>query len=80
MIHYDGDPIMTGSDVDISIEKKGIRIVVNPHADKSVRRPNALQSAFCEFFNDINSVREDITRQGRQIQALNKKLLKKLNI
>ena len=80
VIHYDGDPIMTGSDVDISIEKKGIRIVVNPHADKSVRRPNALQSAFCEFFNDINSVREDITRQGRQIQALNKKLLKKLNI
>ena len=80
VIHYDGDPIMTGADVDVSIEKGGIKIVVNPNADKSVRRPNALQSAFSELFNDINTVREDLTRQGKQIQALNKKLLKKLNI
>ena len=29
-IHYDGDPIMTGKDVDVHIEERGIRIIINP--------------------------------------------------
>ncbi len=78
-IHYDGDPIMEEADVDIRLVSKGIRIIVNPNADKTKRHPNAVQTAFSEFFNDINIMREDITRQGRNIQALNKKLLRKLN-
>ncbi|MBQ7424080.1 MAG: diacylglycerol kinase family lipid kinase [Prevotella sp.] len=78
-IHYDGDPIMTDADVDIKLVSKGIRIVVNPDADKRKRKPNIVQNAFSEFFNDLNIVRGDITQQGRNIQALNKKLLRKLN-
>lgn len=80
VIHYDGDPVMTGADVDISIEHQGIKIVVNPDADKRVRQPNAIQTMFSDLFNDINSMREEITRQGRNIQALNKNILRKLNI
>lgn len=78
-IHFDGDPIMEEADVDIRLISKGIKILVNPDADKSKRHPNAVQTAFSEFFNDINVMREDITRQGRNIQAINKKLLRKLN-
>lgn len=78
-IHYDGDPIMTDADVDIQLVSKGVRVVVNPDADKRRRRPNMVQTAFSEFFNDINIVRDDLTQQGRNIQALNKKLLRKLN-
>ncbi|MBR6944968.1 MAG: diacylglycerol kinase family lipid kinase [Prevotella sp.] len=78
-IHYDGDPVMEEADVDIRLVSKGIRIIVNPDADKTKRHPNAVQTAFSEFFNDLNIMREDITRQGRNIQALNKKLLRKLN-
>ena len=78
-IHYDGDPVMTGPDIDIRLIEKGIRIVVNPDADKSRRHPNMVQNAFSEFFNDINIVREDITKQSRHIQAINKVLLRKLN-
>ena len=78
-IHYDGDPIMTDADVDIKLVSKGLRIVVNPDADKRKRKPNIVQNAFSEFFNDLNIVRGDITQQGRNIQALNKKLLRKLN-
>ena len=78
-IHYDGDPIMTDADVDIKLVSKRIRIVVNPDADKRKRKPNIVQNAFSEFFNDLNIVRGDITQQGRNIQALNKKLLRKLN-
>ena len=78
-IHYDGDPTMTDADVDISLVSKGIKIVVNAGADKSKRQPNMVQTAFSELFNDIHAVREDITKQSRNIQAINKKLLRRLN-
>lgn len=78
-IHYDGDPVMTGKDIDISIVNKGIKVIVNPNADKTRRRPNAVQTAFSDFFNDINMLRTDINKQGHHIQQLNKNLLKKLN-
>lgn len=78
-IHFDGDPVMTDADVDISLESKGIKMIVNLNADKSKRRPNMVQTAFAEFFNDVNAVREDITKQSRNIQAINKKLIRKLN-
>lgn len=80
VIHYDGDPVMTGKDIDVSLEEKGIRVVVNPHADKRLRKPNIIQNAFADFFNDLNSLREDITKQGRHVQALSKILQRKLNL
>ena len=80
LIHYDGDAVMTDADVDISIVSKGIKMVVNPHADKSHRQPNMVQTAFSEFFNDINAVRDNITKQGHRVQVLNKLLLRKLNL
>lgn len=58
-IHYDGEPVMTDSDVDISVESKGIKIVINPFADKAKRMPNAMQNAFSVFFNDIVNAKTD---------------------
>lgn len=78
VIHYDGDPIMTEPDVDISIECGGIRIVTDPDAEQQPQ-PNAMLNAFSDFFNNINNVREDIAQQGHRIQVLNKLLLRKLN-
>ena len=77
-IHYDGDPIMTGEDIDIHIEPLGLRIVTNPNASEDTAQPNQLLNAFSDLFNNINNVREDITKSGRRIQAINKVLLKKL--
>lgn len=79
-IHYDGDPAMAGEDIDVELVPNGINIVVNPFADRSVRRPNALQSAAAELFNEINVIREDISKQGRHIQVLSKVLQRKLNL
>ena len=39
-IHYDGDPIMTGKDVDVHIEHMGIKIVTNPEAVEDNSQPN----------------------------------------
>jgi len=79
-IHYDGDPVKTGKEIDVSLQEKGIRIIVNPEADKNRRKPNMVQNAFAEFFNDLNSMREDIDRQRRHVQALSKVLQRKLNL
>lgn len=80
MIHYDGDPVMTDADVEVSLCEKGIKMIVNPFADRSKRRPNALQSAAAELFNEINIVRDDLSKQGRHVLALSKVLQRKLNL
>ena len=77
-IHYDGDPIMTGTDVDVHIEHMGIKILTNPEAPEDTAQPNQLLNAFSDFFNNMNNVREDIGKGSRRIQAINKVLLRKL--
>ena len=81
-IHYDGDPIMTGTEIDVHIEHHGIRIVTNPAASEVNSQPNFLLNAFSDLFNNINNVREDLQEDfekgGRRIQAINRVLLRKL--
>ena len=81
-IHYDGDPIMTGTDIDVRIEHQGIRILTNPDAIEDEAQPNFLLNAFSDLFNNINNVREDLQEDlekgGRKIQAINRVLLRKL--
>ena len=80
VIHYDGDPVMTGADIDVHLEEKGIKIIVNPFADKSASlKPNAMQMAFADFFNGLNAVRSDI-ETGRKVEALSNLVQSKLNL
>ena len=78
-IHYDGDPIMTGEDIDVHIEHQGINILTNPEMTEDTGQPNFLLNAFSDFFNNVNNVREDIERRGHRIQIINKVLLRKLS-
>jgi diacylglycerol kinase (ATP) len=78
VIHYDGDPVMTGTDINVHIEEKGIRIIVNPDGDKSLRKPNAIQSAAADLFNEINDIRSEIAKQTQRGIALTKLIQKKI--
>ena len=80
LIHYDGDPLMSDADVEIEVKPKSICVVVNPHADEAARQPNMMQTAASELFYNMDRIRTQITRQGRNIQATNLKLLRKLNL
>ncbi len=77
-IHYDGEPVMAGADVDISIVPKGIKVMVNADADKSKRKPNPFQKAACEMFNDLNTIQDDIARQTRRGIKMAKMLQRKI--
>ena len=80
MIHYDGDPVEAGTEVHVAIHNKGIRVVVNPLADKKRRRPNMMQTAFSEFFNDLNVVREEVvTNPVKRVKAINNYIQNKLS-
>jgi len=78
-IHFDGDPMMTDADIDVELHPKGFKAVVNPDAIEDTALPNSVLNAFSDFFNNINSVREDIARGGHRIQVLNKLVLRKLS-
>ena len=77
-IHFDGDPIMTGTDIDVHMEEQGISIVTKPDVVEDTKQANPVLNAFSDFFNNINNVREDIVHQGRRIQTINKVLLRRL--
>ena len=78
-IHYDGDPIITGPDIDIEMQPLGLRVVVNPTAIEDSAQPNPMLNAFSDLFNNINNVREDIARGGRRIHIINKLMLRRLS-
>lgn len=78
VIHYDGDPVMTGADIDVHLVEKGIRIVVNPDGDKSRRQPNAIQTAAAELFNQINEIRSEISKSTQRGIALTKLIQKRI--
>ena len=77
-IHYDGEPVMTGPDIDVHIMEKGIKIVVNPDGNRDMRKPNAIQTAAAELFNEHNAIHDDIAHQTTRGKILRKIIQKKL--
>ncbi len=68
VIHFDGEPAVAGKELHVEVHERGINVVVNPDADKSQRRPNAIQIATAQLFNDINLLRRNLQNQLKQIQ------------
>lgn len=79
VIHYDGDPIEEEAELHISLRHGGIKMVVNPMADKKRRKPNKVQNAFSALFNDLHAVREEVTNPTKHVKALNNFIQNKLN-
>lgn len=80
VIHYDGDPIEAGTELHVKLHNKGIRVVVNPMADKKRRKPNMVQTAFSELFHDFNVVREEVvTNPVRKVKSINNYIQSKLS-
>lgn len=78
-IHFDGDPIEESAELHISLRSKGIRMVVNPLADKKRRKPNIVQNAFSMLFNEMNAVREEVSNPSKHVKAINNFIQNKLS-
>lgn len=79
VVHFDGDPMQAGEDVDVEIIKKGLRVVVPREPDKDNANANVLQKAQ-EYVNGIRlmneAIVEDISHRNKRIMD---KLTKKNN-
>ena len=79
VIHFDGDPKEEGTDIQVSLEPRGIRMVVN--TNDQVYTPPLIR-AFSDFYNNMNAeldaIREDITRRQQRIRSINKEMLRRL--
>ena len=78
-VHFDGDPMIMGTDIEVAVVEHGIRMVVNPDSDDNAEvTPNLLQSTISELFNEVSTWRSSINHQRRNMIAMNKKLIRKL--
>lgn len=78
--HFDGDPFMTGSIIDIQLHRKGFNAIINPDKPRNsnagqIPIKNLLQLV-PDFFNEWSRMPETlITKTGRDLKRLNKNLL-----
>lgn len=72
VVHFDGDPMQAGENVNIEIVKNGLRVIVPPAPEKD--NANVLQRAQ-EYVNGIRLMNEAIVED---IAHKNKKILEKL--
>lgn len=79
VVHYDGDPLMTGEEINIEIIKGGINVVVP--SEKRKTSSNFLHTA-ADYFMGLRmlneAIVEDITQKNKKILNKNKEIIKKL--
>ena len=52
-VHYDGDPTIMGTDIDVEIVYRGLRAVVNPACIEDASHPTRMMNAISAFFHKI---------------------------
>ncbi len=79
VVHFDGDPMQCGTDIDVGIIAGGINVVVNTQEQK-LSQP--IISAFNDILNNMTAemtfIREDFRQQGERIKRINAEILNKL--
>lgn len=79
VIHYDGDPVEASAELHVTMRNEGIKMVINPLADKKKRRPNIVQNAFSSLFNEMHAMREEVSNPTKHVKALNNFIQSKLS-
>ena len=77
VVHFDGDPMITGKDIHVEVVNKGLRVV----APREKQKENVLSRA-TDYFTVLKMINEeivgDIAQKNKMILDKNKKLIKKL--
>ncbi len=85
VVHFDGDPMECGTEIDVELISHGINVVVNTEEQRFTL---PLFSAFTDIYNnmqiEMDRLKEDIQQDFRQtnerIKRINTELLRKLRI
>lgn len=63
VIHFDGDPVMAGKNIEVVLVEKGLNVVVNAHTNP---QPPLLR-IFSDFYNDLNQFRGELIEKQKRI-------------
>lgn len=85
VVHFDGDPMQCGTDIDVELIPQGINVVVNTE-EHTLSFP--ILSAFTDIYNNMTlemdrlreNISEDIRQTNERIRKINSELLGKLKI
>lgn len=73
VIHFDGDPTMAGTDIDVQLIEKGLKVIVNTQPE------TAFVQMFSEFYEELANFGSEIHQRNlKRLNTFNKELLKKL--
>lgn len=79
VVHFDGDPMMMGENVEVNIVQRGLQVIVPRNAEKDT--PNVLQRAQ-DYINGLKQINEaiieDITHKNKMILVRSKEQIKKI--
>lgn len=79
VVHYDGDPMITGENINVNIIKKGLQVIIPPNIQKD--SSNVLQRAQ-DYINGLKQINdafvEDLTHKNKKILDKGKEQIKKL--
>lgn len=68
VVHFDGDPMMMGEDIEVKVFKEGLQVIVPPYAEKD--SSNVLQRAQ-DYINGLKQINEaiveDIAQKNKMI-------------
>jgi len=65
-VHFDGESVTMGREIEVSVVEKGIKMLCNMEAEREVK-PNKVQNAMCELFNNISDMQANISYQGQRL-------------
>lgn len=79
VVHFDGDPMIMGENVDVKIVQKGLQVIIPKNAEKDTS--NVLQRAQ-DYINGLKQINdafvEDLTHKNKKIIDKGKERIKKL--
>ncbi|MCF0159219.1 MAG: diacylglycerol kinase family lipid kinase [Bacteroidaceae bacterium] len=80
VVHFDGDPIVMGRDIDIEIVSNGLKVLdVDKNKVQPFKEVNNLLHIFSDFFNDLEYVSSSEPSQiPKRLMVVNRELLRKL--
>lgn len=78
VVHYDGDPIVMGKDIDVELIPGGLKALI--HKEASLESKENILTIFSEYFNDLSSFAGHSINKINQkrIMVVNRELLRKL--
>ncbi|MDO4181192.1 MAG: YegS/Rv2252/BmrU family lipid kinase [Bacteroidales bacterium] len=77
VLHFDGDPLMAGKDIEVELIPKGLNIIIPDKKKES--EPFSLLQQMAEYLSGLRPKREAFTMRNKHLFELNKNLLRRLS-